>query len=70
MNEFTTKKSETATGRKLLDLMTTVMCAVILVAAFIAFRNIENTAHALIVLISGLLSDAIIFFGNRSGSNQ
>ncbi len=63
MNENTNNNARTnALGEKIIYLLTTVVCAVILVVTFFAFRNIENITHALIVLFSGILLDVIIFF--------
>ena len=63
MNENTNISTKTtASGEKIIYLLTTVICAVILVVTFFAFRNIENTTHVLIVLFSGILLDVIIFF--------
>lgn len=67
MTENTKNNSRVnTTGGKILSFMTAVMCAVILIVSFIAFRNIENTVHALIVLLSGVLFDVIILFNGKA----
>lgn len=71
MNENTNNNAKSnATGGKLLSFMTAVMCIVILVVSFIAFRNIENTAHASIVLLSGVMLDGIIFFNGTEKKHK
>ncbi len=67
MTENTNNKQKTnTTGSNLLMLTTSIMCAIILVVCFIAFRTIENTAQAVTVLLSGIVLDIIIFVNGTS----
>lgn len=68
MTEKTTNNKENITSKNsILFFATSIMCILILIVSFIAFRNIENTAHAVTVLFSGVILDLIIFI---NGTNK
>ena len=66
MTENTNKTFENNTSEnKFISLLITLMCAVILIISFVAFRTVENTATAFVILFSGIILDAIIYLNGK-----
>ena len=65
-----TKKSEAQVSKKLQLTLLTAMCAMLFIVCFMAFLRIENNLHAFLILITGTITDVIIFFSGINPSNQ